>query len=179
MWKGGGYERWAKKFNIKQMAKTLNYLTEHNLLKYDKLAARAAEASQQFATLSERMQNAEKRMHEISALREQIFTYRKTRDVYSAYRESGYSKNFYAEHEGEIRLHKAAKAAFDALPEKRIPSLTALNTGFNTLLADKKAAYTDYVQARKEMQEVLTAKANVDAILGKEKPRQEHAQERE
>ena len=177
--KGGGYERWAKKFNIKQMAKTLNYLTEHNLLEYDKLAARAAETSQQFAALSERIQVAENRMHEISALREQIFIYRKTREVYVAYRKSGYSKKFFTEHESDIRLHQAAKAVFDSLPEKRIPSLTALNTEFNTLLADKKAAYAEYVQARKEMQEVLTAKANVDAILGKEKPRQEHAQERE
>lgn len=177
--KGGGYERWAKKFNIKQMAKTLNYLTEHHLLEYDKLALRAAEASQQFAVLSDRLKTAENRMHEIKALREHIFQYRKTRDVYVAYRKSGYSKQFYAEHENEIRLHKAAKAAFDTLPEKRIPSLTELNKEFESLLAAKKTAYAEYVQARKEMQDVLTAKANVDTILGKDNIHQDRAQERE
>mgnify|MGYP000860164352 FL=1 len=164
--KGVGYERWAKKFNLKQMAQTLNYLTEHQLLDYEKLAARAREASTQFSKLSSEIQSAEARMHELANLREHIFDYRKSREVYIAYRQSGYSKQFYAEHEAEILLHKAAKTAFDALPNRKIPSLNELNAEFETLLTTKKKAYGEYQQARREMQDVLTAKANVDAILG-------------
>ena len=164
--KGVGYERWAKKFNLKQMAQTLNYLTEHQLLDYEKLSVRAREASTQFSVLSGVIQSAEARMRELASLRENIFHYRKTRDVYIAYRQSGYSKQFYAEHETEILLHKAAKMAFDALPGRKIPSLKELNAEFESLLAKKKKAYGEYQQARREMQDVLTAKANVDAILG-------------
>ncbi len=177
--KGVGYERWAKKFNIKQMARTLNYLTEHDLLEYDKLAARATAVSQHFSELSERMKVAEDRMHEISELRKRIFEYRDTRNVYIAYRKGGYSRSFYTEHETEIKMHKAAKAVFDSLPDKRVPSIKALQAEFSDLLAEQKTAYAEYVQARKEMQETLTAKANVDAILGKEKTRQKPAHERE
>ncbi len=164
--KGIGYERWAKKFNLKQMAQTLNYLTEHQLLDYEKLSARALEASVQFSTLSCAIQSAETRMRELASLREHISHYRKTRDAYIAYRHSGYSKQFYAEHESEILLHKTAKTAFDALPDRKIPSLKELNAEFESLLAAKKKAYGEYLQARREMQNVLTAKANVDAILG-------------
>lgn len=164
--KGVGYERWAKKFNLKQMAQTMNYLTEHHLLDYEKLAVRAREVSTQFNTLSSAIKSAEAKMHELANLREHIFHYRKTRDVYIAYRQSGYSKQFYAEHEAEILLHKAAKAAFDALPNRKIPSLKELDAEFDLLLAAKKKAYGEYQQARREMQDVLTAKANVDAILG-------------
>ncbi len=164
--KGVGYERWAKKFNLKQMAQTLNYLTEHQLLDYEKLAARAREASMQFGKLSIEIQSTEARMREIAGLRELIFHYRKTREVYIAYRQSGYSKQFYAEHESEILLHKTAKTAFDALPNRKIPSLKELNAEFEALLATKKKAYGEYQQARRTMQDVLTAKANVDAILG-------------
>jgi len=164
--KGVSYERWAKKFNLKQMAQTLNYLTEHQLLDYEKLAGRAREASTQFSTLSCAIKSAEARMRELTNLREHIFHYRKTREVYIAYRQSGYSKYFYAEHETEILLHKTAKMAFDALPDRKIPSLKELSAEFESLLAKKKKAYGEYQQARREMQDVLTAKANVDAILG-------------
>lgn len=178
--KGVGYERWAKKFNLKQMAQTLNYLTEHQLLDYNKLAVRAREASAQFNALSSDIQSAEARMRELASLREHIFHYRKARDVYIAYRQSGYSKQFYAEHEAEILLHKAAKTAFDALPGRKIPSLKELNEEFESLVAVKKKSYGEYQQARRGMQDVLTAKANVDAILGidRTKPRTEpeHAQ---
>lgn len=173
--KGVGYERWAKKFNLKQMAQTLNYLTEHQLLDYEKLAARAHETSIQFSKVSSEIQSVEKRMRELASLREHIFHYRKTRDVYIAYRLSGYNKQFYAEHEAEILLHKAAKTAFEALPDRKIPSLKELNAEFETLMAVKKKAYGEYLQAHRELQDVLTAKANVDAILGIDptKPRTE------
>lgn len=164
--KGVGYERWAKKFNLKQMAQTLNYLTEHQLLDYERLAARAHEASTQFSSLSSVIQSTEARMCELASLREHIIHYRKTRNVYVSYRQSGYSKQFYLEHEVEILLHKSAKTAFDALPDRKIPSLKELNAEFESLLATKKKAYGEYQQARREMQDVLTAKANVDAILG-------------
>jgi chaperonin cofactor prefoldin len=164
--KGVGYERWAKKFNLKQMAQTLNYLTEHQLLDYEKLATRAREVSTQFSKLSSEIQSAEARMRELTSLREHIFHYRKTREVYIAYRQSGYSKQFYAEHEAEILLHKVAKTVFDSLPDRKIPSLKELNAEFEALLVTKKKAYSEYQQTRREMQDVLTAKANVDAILG-------------
>jgi hypothetical protein len=176
--KGVGYERWAKKFNIKQMAQTLNFLTENGLLEYEKLAAKAAEATARFATLSGEIKTAEARIRELSSLREQIFQYRKTRDIYIAYRQSGYSKKYYAEHEAEILLHKAAKVAFDALPDRKAPSLKELQAEYSEALAAKKKAYGEYVRARKEMQDVLTAKANVDTILGMNRPSQGKQKER-
>ncbi len=166
--KGGGYERWAKVFNLKQMAVTINYLSEHKLLDYAELEAKSAEATARFNALSGQIKAAEKRIAELTALRKNIFQYRKTRDVYVAYRKAGYSKQFYAEHEGDILLHKAAKAAFDTLPGKKIPPLSALQAEYDALLIEKKSAYGEYVRARKEMQEIMTAKANVDTILGKE-----------
>lgn len=106
-------------------------------------------------------------MNEIAALQKQIGNYSKTRDVYAAYRKAGYSKKYYAEHETEILLlHKAAKAAFDALHLQKLPTMKTLQVEYAELLAEKKKAYAEYTTAKKEMQEVLTAKANVDRLLG-------------
>ena len=167
--KGLGYERWAKTFNLKQMAYTLNYLAENNLLSYDALKEKAAEISARFQSLSVQIKVAEKRMAEIAVLRTHIINYSKTRDVYVAYRQAGYSKKFYEEHTADLLLHKAAKQAFGELGEKKLPTVKALNIEYAELLSAKKKAFTEYTNARTEMREVLTVKANIEKILARNK----------
>ena len=163
--KGVSYERWAKVFNLKQMAQTVNYLTEHRLLEYDTLAAKTASATARYTELSTQIKAAEKRMAEISVLKMQIINYAKTRDTYVTYRKAGYSKKFLLEHESDILLHKAAKKSFDELGVKKLPTVKSLQAEYAALLLEKKAAYADYHKARDEMKELLTVKANVDHLL--------------
>ena len=176
--KGAGYAQWAKVFNLKQMAQTISFLEENELLEYDALAARAAEGTARFNELSGTIKRTEGRMAEIAALQKQIVNYSKTRDVYAAYRKAGYSKKFLAAHETEILLHKAAKAAFDKLCLQKLPTYKTLQAEYAGLRAEKKKAYAEYAAAKKEMQAVLTAKANVDRLLGAppERPEQEKEQ---
>ena len=164
--KGVGYERWAKSFNLKQMAQTLIFLQEHGLTDYDVLAKKASGASAQFNELSEQIKAAEKRMAEISVLRTHIINYAKTREIYAAYRKAGYSKKFLQEHESDILLHKAAKTYFDGLGIQKLPSVKNLNAEYASLLTEKKKLFADYRKAREEMKELLLVKSNVDQILG-------------
>ena len=166
--KGAGYARWAKVFNLKQMAQTLNYLSEHGLLDYADLATKTTEATDRYNALSSQIKAAEKRMAEIAVLRTHIVNYAKTRESYVAYRKAGYSRKFYAEHEDEIRLHQAAKEAFNELNVKKLPTIKELQTEYAQLLADKKKAYGEYRQARAAMRELLTVKNNVDRVLAME-----------
>jgi hypothetical protein len=166
--KGAGYERWAKIFNLKQMAQTINFLTENNLLAYEELEKKAQTATENFNQLLAQIKDAEKRMTEIAELKKHIINYSKTRDVYTAYRKAGYSKKFYEEHTADLVLHRAAKAAFDELDSKKLPAVKALQSEYSVLLSEKKKAYAKYHSAKKEMQNVLTAKANVDRLLGQD-----------
>ncbi|MBE6905092.1 MAG: relaxase [Ruminococcaceae bacterium] len=177
--KGVGYERWAKVFNLKQMAQTVNYLTEHNLLEYDALAAQTALATTRYNELSAQIKAAEKRLAEIAVLKTQIINYAKTRDTYVAYRKAGYSKKFLREHESDILLHKAAKKSFDELGVKKLPTVKSLQAEYAVLLAEKKEAYADYRKARDEMKELLTVKANVDHLLGTDRRGTEKEKEHE
>lgn len=91
---------------------------------------------------------------------------------------SGYSKKFYEIHWEEITLHKASKDAFGKLSDKKIPRVKELNAEYAEVLAKKKAVYLEYRQTKKEMQDMLRAKQNVDAFLreeikGPEKKRKE------
>ena len=166
--KGAGYVRWAKVFNLKQMAQTLNYLSEHGLLDYADLETKTAEATARYNALSDQIKAAEKRMAEIAVLRTHIVNYAKTRETYVAYRKAGYSKKFRQEHEEEILLHQAAKEAFNELNVKKLPTIKELQTEYAQLLADKKKAYGEYRQARAAMRELLTVKNNVDRVLAME-----------
>ena len=162
--KGPGYERWAKVHNIKQMAQTLLFLEEHNLRDYDELAAKAKSVSDRFAEITERQKSLEARLTEIADLKKHIINYSKTKQIYVAYRESGYSKKFYEAHREEITLHKAAKDSFSKIKGK-IPTIKELNAEYSEVLGEKKKTYAEYRQARQEMKDYQTAKYNIDRFL--------------
>ena len=164
--KGEGYAKWAKSFNLKQMAQTLNYLSENKLMDYSVLCEKTDEATAHFHELSDKIKAADARMKEIASLKTHIINYSKTRDVYAAYRKAGYSKKFRAQHESEILLHQAAKKAFDELGLKKLPTVKSLQSEYATLLAEKKTAYSAYRTARDEMQNLQMARANVARFMG-------------
>ncbi|PWJ22713.1 relaxase/mobilization nuclease-like protein [Faecalicatena orotica] len=177
--KGKGYEQWAKIFNLKQMAQTVNFLQEHKLLAYSDLEEKAKKCTATFDELNTQIKTAEKRMAEIQVLKKHIFNYAKTRDIYSDYRKAGYSKKFYEEHRAELTLHKAAKAAFEELSVKKLPTVKTLQAEYADLLSEKKKVYGQYHTAKKEMQDILTAKANIDRLLGLEQEQKEKEKSQE
>lgn len=85
-----------------------------------------------------------------------------------AYRKAGYSKKFYEEHTADLLLHKAAKQAFDKSGVKKLPTVKSLNAEYAELLSAKKKAFTEYTNARTEMREVMTVKANVELFLNRD-----------
>ena len=164
--KGAGYERWAKIFNLKEAAKTLNFLIENDLTDYDELTARAEQAGDRFDEVSRRIKQLEGRMAEVAQLKTHIINYSKTREVYAAYKKSRHKKEFLAEHGAEIAQHEAAKKAFDALGGKPIPKVAQLSQEYAALLAEKQEQYAEYKALRQDMIAYRTAKQNVDKILG-------------
>ena len=171
--KGPGYERWRKVFILKQMANTLNYLMENNLLDYTVLTEKTTAVTAYHNDLSARLKAEEKRLAEIAILQTHIINYAKTRETYVAYRKAGYSKKFREEHEEEILLHQAAKKAFDDMGVRKLPKVKELKAEGARLYAEKKKTYAEYRRSREEMRELLAAKANVDRLMGMEEERQE------
>ena len=176
--KGAGYERWAKVFNLKQMAQTLNYLSENNLMNIEDLTAKTDAAIARVHELQVTIRETEKRMAELHTLKGHIINYVKTQEVYAAYRMVGYSKKFVAEHEQEIKLHQAAKEAFSALGTQKIPKVNEIQAEYDELKEKKKQAYAAYHQAQDEMRQLLTVRANVERILGVEEKEKERQKEK-
>jgi len=161
-----GYERWAKIFNLKQMAQTLLFLEENNITEMGILQESAQKSKDDFNDLQTRIQTADTRMKEITVLQKHIGAYIKTKDVYAEYKKSGYSKKFFAKHENQINACKAAKDHFNKLGLSKLPTIKALQTEYATLSAEKKKLYGNYHAKREYMQNVLKARQNVQTLLG-------------
>ena len=167
--KSVGYKKWATKFNLKEMSKTLLFLQEQKIGSAEELRERAAAATERYHTMGDSIKAAETRLAEIAVRKTHIINYAKTRPVYDAYRKSGYSKKFLEAHREEITLHKAAKAAFDEAGMKKLPKVKELDAEYAELLIKKKAAYPDYRKARDEMQELMKAQKNVELFFAEDK----------
>ena len=167
--KSVGYKRWATKFNLKEMSKTLLFLQEQKISSAEELRERATAATERYHAMGDSIKAAETRLAEIAVLKTHIINYAKTRPAYDAYRKSGYSKKFLEAHREEITLHKAAKAAFDEAGLQKLPKVKELDAEFAELLTKKKAAYPDYRKARDEMQELVRAQKNVERFFAEEK----------
>ena len=173
-----GYEKWSKKYNRKEAARTVILLKEKGLDNYDDLVAYTENLSSRFSELSDSIKVAEKRMIEVQALQKHIKNYHDTRQIYVEYRKSGYSKKFFEEHRQEITLHQAAKKAFDELQVSKLPSRQSLYEEFHRLAVQKKQDYAEYRQVRKEREELLIAKQTVETILNIDKKKEQEQEKK-
>lgn len=164
--KGPGYERWAKVFNLKQMAQTINFLTENNITDYETLVEKTKAVTDRYHELSQHIKQIEKRMAEISELKKHIINYAKTKDVFTAYRESGYSGRFYEANTEDILLHQSAKQAFSLLSAKQIPAMKNLQLEYRKCSSAKKSLSADYRSMKSIMKQSVIIKNNVDLIMG-------------
>ena len=177
--KGPGYERWAKVFNLKQMAAALAYLQDNGLTDYEQLEQKATAATERFHKLSDQIKSTEAALHTNMELKAATVQYAKTRPVFEKYKASKYSKKFLAEHEADIELYRAACADFKAiLGGAKLPKMDTLKEEGRKLSEQKKKLYAEYRKTKADMQEVTTIKANIDYLLGYSEPGRKKEQER-
>ncbi|MEY8357361.1 relaxase/mobilization nuclease domain-containing protein [Lachnospiraceae bacterium 54-53] len=165
--KGSAYEQWAKIYNLKQMAAALQYLQENGLMDYADLEQKATQAADRFHTLSDSIKSTETAMRTNTELKAAVVDYAKTRPVFEGYKAAKYSRKYLAEHEADIVTYRAARAAMDRLLNgAKLPKMDTLKAEFQRLASDKKKAYREYREAKKDMQEIITVKSNIDHLLG-------------
>ena len=174
-----GYEQWAKIHNLKQAAKTMNFLTEHKIEQYADLVSRIEEMSAESGQAADALKNAEKRLAEMAVLIKNVSTYQKTKPVYDAYRKARNREKYRAGQEQAIILHEAAARSLKAAGIAKLPNLAALQSEYEALQAQKEALYADYGKLKKKVREYDIIKQNIDSILQAEKqPEREKETER-
>ena len=160
-----GYEQWAKIHNLKQAAKTMNFLTEHKIEQYADLVSRIEEMSAESGQAADALKNAEKRLADMAVLIKNVSTYQKTKPVYDAYRKARNREKYRAGQEQAIILHEAAARSLKATGIAKLPNLAALQSEYEALQAQKEALYADYGKLEKKVREYDIIKQNIDNIL--------------
>lgn len=177
--KGPAYERWAKVYNLKQMAAALQFLQGHQISEYSQLSEEAEAASARFHALANQLRQTETDLTHTSELMGAVVQYAKTRPVFDGYKAAKYSKKYLAAHEAELADYRAAKATLnDLLCGAKLPRMSDLKEKRRTLAAQKKALYADYREAQQRMREAVAVKANIDHLLGVTDQRKNKEQER-
>ena len=177
--KGPGYERWAKLYNLKQMAAALQFLQEHNLTDYDALAVKTEAAVEQAHALAGELRALEDQLARTSELMGAVVEYAKTRPVFDGYKAAKYSKKYLAEHGDELDRYRAAKATInDLLAGTKLPKMDALKKSRQELAARKKELYTQYRAAQRDMRELVAVQGNIDHLLSVTGDRENKDQER-
>ena len=173
-----GYEQWAKIHNLKQAAKTMNFLTEHKIEQYADLVSRIEEMAAESGQAADALKNAEKRLAEMAVLIKNVSTYQKTKPVYDAYRKAKSKERYRAGHERDIILHEAAAKALKAAGITKLPNPAALQKEYEALQAQKEVLYADYGKLKKKVREYDVIKQNIDSILqtGKQPERGKEAE---
>ena len=174
-----GYEQWAKIHNLKQAAKTLNFLTEHQISRYEDLTAKITEIQTESDKAGDALKEVEKRLADMAVLIKNVSTFQKTKPAYDTYRKARNKDRYRAAHEGTVILHEAAAKALKAAGISKLPNLAALQTEYEKLQEQKEALRADYGKLKKQVKEYDVIKQNIDSILRQPKePEREKEMER-
>jgi len=149
-----GYEQWAKIHNLKQAAKTMNFITEHKIEQYTDLTAKIAEIQTESEQAADALKSAEKRLVDMAVLIKNVSTFQKTKPAYDAYRKARNKDSYRAAHEREIILHEAAAKALKAAGVSKLPNLTALQSEYEKLQEAERSPLRRLWQTEKTGQRV-------------------------
>lgn len=158
-----GYEHWAKINNLKQAAKTLNFLTEHNLTTYEDLEKTAEQKQKSFTDISDKIKSVEKEINTAAMLIKHIETYSRIKPIMQKRKSAKDKEQFDNKHRSEMILFEAA---LNELKSADFPPIKALKTKYNLLTEQKENLYAEYKKAKAEATEIDVVKSNVDSLLG-------------
>ena len=161
-----GYEYKAKLTILKEAARTLNYLTENNLLQYADLEKKVEDVHSSYDRTGKELKGVEARLREVQPLIKNISNYQRLKPVYDAFQKAKDKPGFKAKHEAELVIFEAARSTLLAMQgDEKLPSLKTLQAQQQRLLDEQQRLYDERAKLKKEVKQIETIKSNVDIFL--------------
>ena len=161
-----GYEYKAKLTILKEAARTLNYLTENNLLQYADLEKKVEDVHSSYDRTGKELKGVEARLREVQPLIKNISNYQRLKPVYDAFQKAKDKPSFKAKHEAELVIFEAARSTLLAMQgDEKLPSLKTLQAQQQRLLDEQQRLYDERAKLKKEVKQIETIKSNVDTFL--------------
>ena len=161
-----GYEYKAKLTILKEAARTLNYLTENNLLQYADLEKKVEDVHSSYDRTGKELKGVEARLREVQPLIKNISNYQRLKPVYDAFQKAKDKPGFKAKHEAELVIFEAARSTLLAMQgDEKLPSLKTLQAEQAQLFEEQERLYAERNRFKKEAKQIETIKSNVDTFL--------------
>ena len=180
--KGMGYDRWAAKHNLKQMAATVTAYQQYGFSSPEELDEACSAAYTAMRESLTELKQMEKTLNGKKELQRQVLAYSKTRPVRDGLKQQKNAKAkaaYRQKHESDFIIADAAARYFRENGISKLPSYKALQAEIETLIQEKNSGYNDYRAKREEYRRLQTVKGNIDQILRRErKPVKRQEQER-
>lgn len=161
-----GYEHKAKLTIFKEAARTLNYLTDNNLLQYADLEKKVEDVHSSYDRTGKELKGVEARLREVQPLIKNISNYQRLKPVYDAFQKAKDKPGFKAKHEAELVIFEAARSTLLAMQgDEKLPSLKTLQAQQQRLLDEQQRLYDERAKLKKEVKQIETIKSNVDTFL--------------
>lgn len=161
-----GYEYKAKLTILKEAARTLNYLTENNLLQYADFEKKVEDVHSSYDRTGKELKGVEARLREIQPLIKNISNYQRLKPVYDAFQKAKDKPGFKAKHEAELVIFEAARSTLLAMQgDEKLPSMKTLQAEQQRLLEEQQRLYDERAKLKKEVKQIETIKSNVDTFL--------------
>ena len=161
-----GYEYKAKLTILKEAARTLNYLTENNLLQYADLEKKVEDIHSSYDRTGKELKGVEARLREVQPLIKNISNYQRLKPVYDAFQKAKDKPGFKAKHEAELVIFEAARSTLLAMQgDEKLPSLKTLKAEQAQLFEEQERLYAERNRLKKEAKQIETIKSNVDTFL--------------
>ena len=161
-----GYEHKAKLTILKEAARTLNYLTDNNLLQYTDLEKKVEDVHSSYDRTGKELKVVEARLREVQPLIKNISNYQRLKPVYDAFQKAKDKPSFKAKHEAELVIFEAARSTLLAMQgDEKLPSLKTLQAEQQRLLEEQQRLYDERAKLKKEVKQIETIKSNVDTFL--------------
>lgn len=165
---GKGYANWAKRFNAKQLSKTILFLQEHRISSFEELKEMTDDHIKTLQNLTDSMKEKEAYLKENKRMQKAIVDYAKNRKVFEAYKKSGYSRAFREKYQQELLTYEAAVEVYKSVPDGKMPKMKELREQYGEVLAQKKEAFQKYASFKKEVNEYLITRRNLEMIYQEE-----------
>jgi len=180
--KGVGYDRWAAKHNLKQMAATVTAYQQYGFSSPEELDEACSAAYTAMRESLTELKQMEKTLNGKKELQRQVLAYSKTRPVRDGLKQQKNAKAkaaYRQKYESDFIIADAAARYFRENGISKLPSYKALQAEIETLIQEKNSGYNDYRAKREEYRRLQTVKGNIDQILRRErKPVKRQEQER-
>ena len=160
-----GFEHWAKLNNLKEAARTFNYLSENNLLNYEDFRQHVSDVDASVKAADQRIAHITSELSTQKVIQKHCDSYRLCRKVIEDCKSAKNPKEYRSKHLAEYQLHDSLKKELQDLGVTKIPSSEKIQKRIENLESEQAATVREKQKLQKKQKTLDIIQQNFSVLL--------------